>query len=73
MRVVVGMESSRRREGFVLRRSCCTQNQTCPPRRWPKIVPITIVLEERGGAERDVAVVVVLVMVIGVVGYESSS
>lgn len=68
------MESSRRSEGFVLRRSCCTQNHTCPPRRWPKIVPITIVLEERGGAESAIAALVVgFVVLIGVVGYESSS
>lgn len=43
------MESSRRREGLVLRRSCWTQNHTWP-RRWPKMVPMAIVLEGRGGA-----------------------
>lgn len=45
----VGMESSRRRDGLVERRSLWMQNHTWP-RRGPKIVPITIVLDGRGGA-----------------------
>lgn len=65
--VVVGMESSSSRVGLMLRRSWWTQNHTWPPRRWPKMVPITIVFEERGGANREVAVGV------GVGGSETSS
>ncbi|QHO38744.1 uncharacterized protein DS421_4g123040 [Arachis hypogaea] len=48
-RSLVEMGNSRRREGFVERRSCWTQNQTWPP-RLPKMVPITMDLEGRGGA-----------------------
>ncbi|KAK8632296.1 hypothetical protein V6N13_072690 [Hibiscus sabdariffa] len=55
------MESSRRREGFVERRSCWMQNQTWPL-RWPKMVPITMDREGReeetgkGGSSSVVAV-----------------
>ncbi|WVZ05888.1 hypothetical protein V8G54_019234, partial [Vigna mungo] len=40
--------SSRRSKGLAESRSCCTQNHTCP-RRFPKMVPITMDFEGRGG------------------------
>lgn len=55
-RWLVERGSSRRRKGFRERRSCWTQNQTWP-RRLPKMVPITIDLEGRGGAKVVVVVV----------------
>ncbi|CAL5420193.1 unnamed protein product [Camellia sinensis] len=59
MRWKVGVGSSRRRVGRVLWRSGWTQNQTWP-RRCPKMVPITIILEDRSGATERVAAATVV-------------
>lgn len=50
---LVGIDNSRSRVGFIETRSCWMQNQTWP-RRWPKIVPMTIDFDGRGGTIKSV-------------------